>query len=140
VEHTPDLRPSFRMSGPSMAKIASDGSIFLVRLFLLQGQQYHSFLWSVVDFSYGYNNIHWSIVSFLAIIPIPKVYIFFSDSMKLLMLRQISDLAANEISKRLGSLGELPGLTWVGILISPRQCADTNTDTLSFTKSIQRHM
>lgn len=51
---------------------------------------------SFVCFFSGVNNIIVFCVSFLAIIPIPK----------------ISDLAANEISKRLGSLGELPGLTW----------------------------
>ena len=83
--------------------------------------------------AYGYSHIYLSLVSFLAIIPIPKVSTpFFSDYMKLLTVQQIYAMAVGEISKRLGSLGHLPWVTWVGILISPGQGANTDTDTILY--------
>ena len=83
-----------------------------------------------MGFAYRYHHIYLSLVSFLAVIPLAKVYIlFFSDCMKLLTVQQINNMAADEIARRLGSLGGLPWLTWVRILIYPGQCADTDTDT-----------
>ena len=129
MEHTPELRRTFRVSGPSIDRIASD--ILFSSCVTSLGPIMSSF--SVVScvfcsFAHRYHHIHLFLVSFLAIIPLAKVYIlFFSDCMKLLTVLQINNMAANEISRRLGSLGGLPWITWVRIYRCQR--ADTDTDT-----------
>ena len=79
-----------------------------------------------MGFAYKYHHICLFLVSFLAVIPLAKVYILFSDRMTL-TVQQINNMAADEIARRLGSLGGLPWLTWVRILIYSAQRADTDT-------------
>ena len=81
-----------------------------------------------MGFAYTYHHIYLILVSFLAVIPLAKVYIFFfSDRRMMLTVQQINNMAADEIARRLGSLGGMPWLMWVRILIYPAQRADTDT-------------
>jgi hypothetical protein len=49
--------------------------------------------------------------------------------MKYLMAQQIYDLAAHEVSMRLGSLGMLSSVTWVRMLTYPGQWQHAETET-----------